>query len=280
MNALIVAAGLGTRLRPQTDTMPKALVPVAGRPMLEHQILKLKAAGFDHIVINVHHFGEQIIDYVKANDSFGLRIDISDERSLLLDTGGAVRQASRFFTDGLPVLIHNVDIFSNADLGAIYRQHIASGADATLLVSERKTSRYLYFDESQRLRGWKNISSGAVKSPFADVREHLSTPLNNGEWRMENGDLATQENSLVIGNNSQFSILNSQFLTPYAFAGIHVVSPSLFPSLSEQGEVFSIIDYYLSASADYDVRALPAPPTFRLVDAGKPESLPLAAELV
>lgn len=90
---------------------------------------------------------------------------------------------------------------------------------------------------------------------------------------MENGDLATQENSLVIGNNSQF-------LTPYAFAGIHVVSPSLFPSLSEQGEVFSIIDYYLSASADYDVRALPAPPTFRLVDAGKPESLPLAAELV
>lgn len=110
MNALIVAAGLGTRLRPLTDTMPKALVPVAGRPMLEHQILKLKAAGFDHIVINVHHFGEQIIDYVKAND-FGLRIDISDERSLLLDTGGAVRQASRFFTDGLPVLIHNVDIF-------------------------------------------------------------------------------------------------------------------------------------------------------------------------
>ena len=97
MNALILAAGLGTRLRPLTDNLPKALVPIAGRPMLEHQILKLKAAGFDHIVVNVHHFGEKIIDFIGENREFGIRIDISDEREKLLDTGGAVRQAFRFF---------------------------------------------------------------------------------------------------------------------------------------------------------------------------------------
>lgn len=253
MNALIVAAGLGTRLKPLTDHQPKALVPVNGVPMLEHQIRRLMTAGFDHIVVNVHHFGEQIIDFIKRNGSFGIRIDISDERSLLLDTGGAVRQAAHFFTDNEPVLVHNVDIFSNADLRAFYAQHKASGADASLLVSKRNTSRYLYFDDGNRLKGWKNITNGAVKSPFADVREALSST------------------SAVAGANA---------LHPYAFAGIHILSPALFDDLDAYGEVFSIIDYYLAATERHDIRALPAADDFRLVDAGKPDTLPLAAAFV
>lgn len=253
MNALIVAAGLGTRLKPLTETRPKALVEVGGRPMLEHQLRKLQAAGFDHIVINVHHFGEQIIDFVECNHSFGMHIDISDERTRLLDTGGAVRQAARFFTDGDPVLVHNVDIFSNADLRRLYEQHKAAAADASLLVSPRKTSRYLYFDDQRRLKGWKNISMGAVKSPFADVREALAATAD---------------------------ISADGTLHPYAFAGIHIVSPVLFDDLARFGEAFSIIDYYLSATERFKVQAIPASPDFRLVDAGKPESLSEAAAFV
>lgn len=253
MNALIVAAGLGTRLKPFTDTRPKALVEVGGRPMLEHLLRNLQAAGFDHIVINVHHFGEQIIDFIERNHSFGMDIDISDERARLLDTGGAVRQAAHFFTDGEPVLIHNVDIFSNADLRCLYEQHKAAATDASLLVSPRKTSRYLYFDDQHCLKGWKNISTGAVKSPFPDVRDALAAA-------------------------SDISV--DGMLQPYAFAGIHIVSSSLFDDLARFGEAFSIIDYYLSATERYKIQAIPASSDFRLVDAGKPESLPLAAALI
>ncbi len=141
---MIFAAGLGSRLKPLTDTMPKALVPVAGRPMLEHVILKLKASGFTEIVINIHHFGEQIIDFLKANDNFGLTIHISDEREQLLDTGGGVRKACTFFEHSdEPFLVHNVDILSDVDLKELYDYHLQNGSVATLLVSRRKTSRYL-----------------------------------------------------------------------------------------------------------------------------------------
>ena len=120
MKAMIFAAGLGTRLKPLTDHMPKALVPVAGRPMLEHVILKLKEAGFTELVINIHHFGEQIIDFLKANQNFGLTIHISDERDRLLDTGGGIKKAATFFTGTEPFLVHNVDILSNADLKEVF----------------------------------------------------------------------------------------------------------------------------------------------------------------
>ena len=116
MKAMIFAAGLGTRLKPLTDHLPKALVPVAGKPMLEHVILKLKAAGFTEIVINIHHFGEQIIGFLQANQHFGLTIHISDEREQLLDTGGGIQKAATFFQDTEPFLVHNVDILSNTDL--------------------------------------------------------------------------------------------------------------------------------------------------------------------
>ena len=164
MKAMIFAAGLGSRLKPLTDTMPKALVPVAGRPMLEHVILKLKASGFTEIVINIHHFGEQIIDFLKANNDFGLTLHISDERDLLLDTGGGIRKARRFFENSdEPFLVHNVDILSDMNLKELYDFHLRNGSVATLLASRRKTSRYLLFDVERRLRGWINKDTGQVR---------------------------------------------------------------------------------------------------------------------
>ena len=154
MKAMIFAAGLGTRLKPLTDHMPKALVPVAGKPMLEHVIEKLKASGFNEIVINVHHFGNQIIDFLKEKDNFGIQIWISDETEELLDTGGGIKKAAHFFDE--PFLVHNADILSNVNLKDLYEFHQASKNDATLLVSPRKTVRYLLFNEENRLCGWVN----------------------------------------------------------------------------------------------------------------------------
>ena len=253
MNALIVAAGLGTRLKPYTDTLPKALVPVDGRPMLEHQIVRLRDAGITRITVNVHHFAEQIIQWADTHAGrLGVDICISDERSLLLDTGGAVRQALTLLDNPAePLLVHNVDIFSNADLRAFCAAHRADGAAASLLVSERPSSRQLLFradddgTAGHRLVGWLNRTTGQVKSPFAEVRAG-----------------------------------NLDGLLQRAFAGIHILSPTLYADISRQPEVFSIIDYYLSAAATSDIRGIEAPPTFRLVDAGKPDTLPLAAALV
>ena len=122
MKAMIFAAGLGSRLKPLTDETPKALLPVGGKPMLEHIILKLKAAGFTHLVINIHHLGEQIIEFLTSKSHFGLHIDISDERDYLMDTGGGIKQAQSFLKGDEPFLVHNVDIFSNVDLEALYRK--------------------------------------------------------------------------------------------------------------------------------------------------------------
>lgn len=164
---MIFAAGLGTRLKPLTDTMPKALVPVAGQPLLWHVVMKLKAAGYERIVVNVHHFAQQIIDYLQANQNFGSDIRISDETSGLLETGGGIRHARPLFDRDEPVLIHNVDILSNVNLNEItYLGH----ADALLLVSPRVTKRYLLFDQSNCLVGWMNKETGEVKSPYQEFR--------------------------------------------------------------------------------------------------------------
>lgn len=173
-NAMIFAAGLGTRLRPLTNDRPKALVEVNGRTLLEHNIVKLKAAGFDHIVVNVHHFGEQIIRFLDAHQNFGIDIRVSDERGLLLDTGGGLRQAMPLFEDDAPVLIHNVDIVSEADLAAIYNKVKANGHIATLIINQRNTSRYLLFDEDYRLRGWTNVQTGEVKGERASLQRAFS----------------------------------------------------------------------------------------------------------
>ena len=155
---MIFAAGLGTRLKPLTDTMPKALVRVGGQPLLWHVVMKLRAAGFERIVVNVHHFAQQIVDYLKANDNFGLDIRISDETGGLLETGGGIKKAQSLFDTSSPILIHNVDILSNLNLQAVYE-----AGQSVLVVSERQTKRYLQFDDDLRLIGWKNVETGQVK---------------------------------------------------------------------------------------------------------------------
>ena len=242
MKAMIFAAGLGTRLKPLTDHMPKALVPVARRPMLEHVILKLKAAGFNELVINIHHFGEQILDFLRANQNFGLTIHISDERDCLLDTGGGIRKAEPFFRGNEPFLVHNVDILSDTDLKALYEYHRQSGNDATLLASRRKTIRYLLFDDEKRLCGWINKDTLQTKPEgFAYNPEHHHE---------------------------------------YAFSGIHVISPSLFHYMDERWTgKFSIMDFYLQTCHEARIGGR-LTDTLRLIDIGKPETLTQAEEFL
>lgn len=241
MQAMIFAAGLGTRLHPLTLTKPKALVEVGGRPMLWHVLMRLRDEGFDDIVINVHHFPSQITDYLSANDNFGLAIRISDESSMLLDTGGAIRHAFPS-TPTCPVLIHNVDIFSNAHLSTLYQSATneivgagrISAQAATLLVSERPTSRYLLFDDHMSLVGWTNIKTGEVKSPYPTL------------------------------NPTDYKHL--------AFSGIHVISPTLIGEMSSWPDKFSIIDFYLAHCSQYTIKGH-IQPDLHLTDAGKPETL-------
>ncbi|MEI6682050.1 MAG: nucleotidyltransferase family protein [Bacteroidota bacterium] len=175
MKAMILAAGLGTRLKPFTDLHPKALFEVEGKTLLEHSLLHLKHAGIHEVIINVHHFAVQIIDFLRQHENFGLKITISDETGELLETGGGVKKAAWFFTGNESAVIRNVDILSDLDLLAMELFHRESHALATLAVRDRQTSRYLLFDRSMQLCGWENITTGERKisrdapllSPFA-----------------------------------------------------------------------------------------------------------------
>ena len=157
MKAMIFAAGIGSRLKPLTDERPKALVEIEGRPLLYYAIKKLKSAGINSIVINVHHFSSKIVEYLNENDFFGIEIIISDETNLLLDTGGGLFNASGFFNDNESFIVYNVDVISNIDLKSLVDAHNSKKALVTLAVMDRKTSRYLLFDESMTLCGWRNI---------------------------------------------------------------------------------------------------------------------------
>lgn len=244
--AMIFAAGLGTRLKPLTDTMPKALVRVGGQPLLWHVIQKLKAAGYERIVVNVHHFAQQIVDYLKENDNFGLDIRISDETSGLLETGGGIKKALPLFDQDSPVLIHNVDILSNVNLRRIFEFTASAAAtdasvDALLLVSDRKTKRYLLFDDELILDGWTNIETGEVRSPYKGL-----DPLN---------------------------------CKRLAFSGIHMISPRVYPLFDEMPERFGIIDFYLKfchqcAFLGYEQKGL------RLLDVGKLDTLEQAEQFL
>ena len=156
---MIFAAGLGTRLQPLTNHIPKALVEVNGTTLLELCIRNIIKHGFDRVIINVHHFGEQIIDFV-ASHHFDTEIVISDERGLLLDTGGGLKKASQLLVQDTPLLIHNVDVLSAIDLSDLYHHHCQSRALATVAVAERETSRYLLFDKNNELAGWTNRKTG------------------------------------------------------------------------------------------------------------------------
>jgi NDP-sugar pyrophosphorylase family protein len=230
MKTMIFAAGLGTRLKPMTDTMPKALVPVGGRPLLQILLEKLARHGCTEAVINVHHFADMIEEWCASND-MGVSIRFSDERAELLETGGGIRHAMPLLS-GERFLIHNVDILSNADLARFYAE--GEGKAATLLVSERKTQRYLLFDESMRLVGWINEATGQVKSPYPDLQPDKCRR--------------------------------------YAFSGIHQIDPVLFPRFEGWPAKFSIIDFYLSICRDVPVYGH-LQDGFRLMDVGKLDTL-------
>lgn len=237
MNALIFAAGLGTRLKPLTDTMPKAMVPINGKPLVQILIEKLKAIGVTEIVINVHHFAQQIIDFVQANDHFGIDIRFSDETDMLLETGGGLKKAARIFSNDQPILIHNVDILSNADLLSLYDE-ASKTSITTLLVSQRDTQRYLLFDDTNRLVGWTNIATGEIRSPFPDLKAlESSCPLKK-----------------------------------FAFSGIQVFHPSLLPLMDSWQGKFSIIDFYLSICDKVEIRCHFAP-DLQLLDVGKLDTI-------
>ena len=229
MKALIFAAGLGTRLKPLTDTMPKALVPVGGVPLLERVMVKLTAAGYDDIVINVHHFAGMIRDFVAAHDNFGVKVTFSDETDLLRETGGGIRHAAPLLAGDEPFLVHNVDILSNLDLTWFQAQHRA-GDLATILVSDRPTQRYFLFDDDGLLVGWTNLATGEIRSPYAGIDPDHCTRL--------------------------------------AFSGIHCISPAIFPLMQEWPEKFSIVDFYLSACRTHAIRAA-VMPGLVLHDVGK-----------
>lgn len=238
MKAMIFAAGLGTRLKPYTQDMPKALVPVAGKPMLEHVIDRLKQSGVHEIVINVHHFPQQILDFLQSKQNFGIRIEISDESEALLSTGGGLQKAAWFFDDGQPFLVHNVDIISDVDFAQMYRFHQETASLATLAVSERNTSRYFLFDENHRLRGWKNKITGEVKPPSLDSRS----------------------------------------LRELAFSGIHIISPAIFPKITETGK-FGIPDVYLRLALENRISGFEHAAA-NWIDMGKAEELEQAEHLI
>jgi NDP-sugar pyrophosphorylase family protein len=208
MKAMVLAAGMGTRLLPLTSDKPKALVDIDGTPMLEIVLKKIIRSGFNEIIINVHHFAGQILDFLKKNDNFGASIAISDETDFLLDTGGGLLKASGFFNDNKPFLVHNIDILSNINLQDLYNYHCSKKPLATLAVKERTTSRSLLINKEGELSGWHNNQTG-------------ETIISNG-----------READLV----------------PIAFSAIHVMDPAIFPLIKETGKFSIMDTYLRLAS--------------------------------
>lgn len=259
---MIFAAGLGTRLKPLTDHMPKALVRVGDQPLIERVIDNLRDNGFDHIVVNVHHFADQIKDFLKENNNFGLDISISDESDKLLDTGGGLRKAVNLFNMRLPILIHNVDILHNVDLAKFYAldpkvmcqdcgiPHQMAGAQ--LLVSWRRTKRYLVFNNNKLLVGWVNIETGEVKSPWPEVKEALQQET----YPMSAGD----EPLTIAGYHL------------YAFSGIHLFYPQMFTYMVGAPDKFPIMDFYLSLCRRVPIKGY-LKRDLKLMDVGKIDTL-------
>ncbi len=243
MKAMIFAAGMGTRLKPLTDTLPKALVPVGGKPLIEHVARKLKASGIDDAVVNVHHFADQVESWVMKQDI--MNMTVSDERQMLLETGGAVLHARDYLEGCGRFLIHNVDILSDVDIRS-FASKVRPDALATLLVSERKSSRYLLFEpETMRLVGWKNESTGEVRPEGKEVDESGCMKL--------------------------------------AFSGIHIMSDRILDVMERYAvdkglyEVsdtprFPVIDFYLEVCHLYEIYGVKAE-GLNLVDVGKLDTL-------
>jgi len=211
MKAMILAAGLGTRLRPITNSIPKALVVVDGKPLLQHALEHIKRYGIRDVIINVYHFPVQIVDFLRSNDNFGLTIAISDESDELLETGGGVEKAAWFFNDGKPFVVRNVDVISNLDIRKMNRYHQAKQSLATLAVRKRESERYFLFDDRMQLCGWENTRTGMKRI----IRE-----------------------------------ADSQ--TSFAFNGIQILNPEVFPLIEEKGK-FSLTELYLRLGAIHPI---------------------------
>jgi NDP-sugar pyrophosphorylase family protein len=254
MKAMILAAGLGTRLRPLTDDRPKALVTVAGRTLLEITLCRLRSFGVREVIVNTHHYAGMIADYLRAHDNFGMRIEISREEELL-DTGGGLKKAGPFFaSDGSyeePFILHNVDVISSIDLGRMMRFHTERSALATLAVQDRATSRCLLFDEQEQLRGHRTGGSLKAESSNNEAR-------NAEDGKVEWARPAREAQAL-------------------AFSGIHVISPRLFAKMEEEG-AFSIIATYMKLAAQGEkIIAFRADECYWR-DLGRPESILEAAQ--
>ena len=237
MKAMIFAAGLGTRLKPLTDTMPKALLPLAGKTLLQWQIERLQAAGISDIVVNIHHLGEQIIDYLLQNDGFGCRVQISDESDALLETGGGLLKAASLLGENEPVLVCNVDILSNIDLPRLIAAHKADDL-ATVVVSNRETQRYLLFSGEGALRGWMNKKTGEYRPAHAATEDLVPMAFSG-----------------------------MQIVSPAFFH-------ELRQTQAEKGDKFSLIDAYLSIVTRQagTVRAF-VPQYYKMMDVGKIDQL-------
>jgi NDP-sugar pyrophosphorylase family protein len=249
MKAMILAAGLGTRLRPLTDDRPKALVEVAGRTLLEIALCRLRTFGVREVIVNTHHYADMILNYLEANQNFGMRIEVSREE-ILLDTGGGLKNAAHFFLEDKqssqePLILHNVDVISNIDLGRMIRFHAEQDALATLAVQDRETSRYLLFDGQGQLCGRR-------------------------ARRVETAEAAKVE----LGESEL--VRPARAVQALAFSGIHVISPRLFAKIGEEG-AFSIIDSYLHLAAQGEKIVAFRADGYDWRDLGKPESIAQAA---
>ena len=243
MKGMIFAAGLGTRLHPFTLTKPKALVEVGGVPMLGRVISKVEDSGVKELVVNVHHFSKQVIDYISRLPINGVKISISDESDLLLDTGGGLKRASGLLAGDEPVLVHNADILTDFSLPEMMAAHEKSGADVTLLVSSRKTSRHLLFNEDGRMVGWNNTLTGQYKPEY--LKE------------------------------------DCERLVELAFGGVHILSPAALEMLCAYDagcDAFSIIPFYIDSCQKLDIRAYVPSRPYHWFDVGKPETLQAARE--
>ena len=259
---MIFAAGLGTRLKPLTDTKPKALIPVGGETLIGRTIGRLMTFGYQDFVVNVHHFARDIEAFVAQQD-YAKLVRFSDETEMLLETGGGLKKAAPLFDPNEPILIHNVDILDNVDYNWFANQHQAD-EDAVLLVSRRQTKRYLLFDNGMRLMGWINRETGEIKSPFPWLRE---------------ADLTIGDSLQVQSNhNCPLSTLHSP-LYAFAFSGIHSFSPRLFPLMDRFPDKFSIIDFYLSVCHRSRIVGL-VKDGLKMIDVGKLDSLQAAEEFV
>lgn len=249
MKAMVFAAGLGTRLKPFTNSHPKALAEVCGQPMLGIVIQKLKAYGVTEFVVNVHHFADQILSYLKSNDYFGVNIHLSDETSKLLDTGGGILAASKWLDGDDDIIVHNADILTDFNLDAMVSAHKALKSMASLLVKDRSTKRYILFEPtSMRMKGWTNVETGAVKPE---------------------------------------DICDVSSLRKLAFGGVHLISPKIIPCLMAYSEKisdgsksipkFSIMDFYIDACTQFPFYGYMPEESYHWHDIGKPDSL-LAAE--